>query len=109
MRVHFITSLLLVAPCAAALAAQDTTQAQKQTQNQDTLMQPANKGRLSGALSGALSDDVVLRQMHRTNQEEIRLGQLAQRNASSPKEGPVSSPRPCPARAPGSWSPSASS
>ena len=81
MRLHFITSLLLVAPCAGALAAQDTTQAQKQTQNQDTLMQQANKGRWRGALS----DDVVLRQMHRTNQEEIRLGQLAQRNASSPK------------------------
>ena len=81
MRLHFITSLLVIAPCAGALAAQDTTQAQKQTQNQDTLMQQTNKGRWGGALS----DDVVLRQMHRTNQEEIRLGQLAQRNASSPK------------------------
>ena len=81
MRLHFITSLLLFAPCAGALAAQDTTQAQKQTQNQDTLMQQANKGRMGGALS----DDIVLRQMHRTNQEEIRVAQLAQHNASSAK------------------------
>jgi putative membrane protein len=68
MRWHFMTSLLLVAPCAGALAAQDTTQAQKQTQNQDLL-----------------SDDVLLRQLHRTNLMEIQAGQLAQRNGSSPK------------------------
>ena len=54
MRLHTITALLLVAPCAGALAAQ-----------------------------GALSDDIVLRQIHRTNLEEIRMGQLAQRNGSS--------------------------
>jgi len=54
MRLHTITALLLVAPYAGALAAQ-----------------------------GALSDDIVLRQIHRTNLEEIRMGQLAQRNGSS--------------------------
>src|SRR5438105_8140959 len=81
MRLHFITSLLVIAPCAGALAAQDTTQAQKQTQNQDTLMQQSNKGRWGGALN----DDVVLNQVHRTNLMEIRMGQLAQRNGSSAK------------------------
>ena len=82
MRWHFITSLLLVAPCTGALAAQDTTQAQKPTQNQDTLtMQQSDKGRWGGALS----DDLVLRQMHRTNLMEIRMGQLAQRNGASAK------------------------
>jgi putative membrane protein len=80
MRLHIITSLLLIAPCAGALAAQDTTQAQKRMQNQDTLQQ-ANKGRWGGAIN----DDVVLRQMHRTNLEEIQVGQLAQRNGSSAK------------------------
>jgi putative membrane protein len=55
MRLHTTTALLLfVAPCAGALAAQ-----------------------------GGLSDDIVLRQMHRANLEEIRMGQLAQRNGSS--------------------------
>jgi len=55
MRLHTITALLLfVAPCAGPLAAQ-----------------------------GALSDDIVLRQIHRANLDEIRMGQLAQRNGSS--------------------------
>ncbi len=55
MRLHTITALLLlVAPCAGALAAQ-----------------------------GGLSDDIVLRQIHRANLEELRMGQLAQRNGSS--------------------------
>jgi putative membrane protein len=81
MRWHFITSLLLVAPCAGALAAQDTTQAQKATQNPDSATLQSSSNRWNGTIS----DELVLRQMHRTNQEEIRLGQLAQRNASSPK------------------------
>ena len=54
MRLHTITALLLLVPCAGALAAQ-----------------------------GALSDDIVLRQIHRANLDEIRMGQLAQRNGSS--------------------------
>src|SRR5580765_7247746 len=55
MRLHTLTALLLlVAPCAGALAAQ-----------------------------GVLSDDIVLRQIHRANLDEIRMGQLAQRNGSS--------------------------
>jgi putative membrane protein len=55
MRLHTITALLLlVAPCAGTLAAQ-----------------------------GGLSDDIVLRQIHRANLDEIRMGQLAQRNGSS--------------------------
>ena len=59
MRLHTITTLLLLAaPCGGALAAQAST-------------------------PGALSDDIVLRQIHRTNLEEIRMGQLAQRNGSS--------------------------
>jgi putative membrane protein len=82
MRWHFITSLLVIAPCTGALAAQDTTQAQKPTQHQDTLtMQESGKGRWGGALN----DDLVLSQMHRTNLMEIRMGQLAQRNGSSAK------------------------
>ena len=81
MRKHFITSLLLIAPCAGALVAQDTTQAQKQTQNQDSVALQSTTNRWNGTIS----DELVLRQMHRTNQEEIRMGQLAQRNASSPK------------------------
>jgi len=56
MRLHTITALLLfLAPCAGALAAQ----------------------------GGGLSDDIVLRQIHRANLDEIRMGQLAQRNGSS--------------------------
>jgi len=59
MRLLTITTVLLfVAPCAGALAAQAST-------------------------PGGLSDDIVLRQIHRTNLEEIRMGQLAQRNGSS--------------------------
>jgi putative membrane protein len=82
MRWHFITTLLVIAPCTGALAAQDTTQAQKPTQNQDTLtIQESGKGRWGGALN----DDLVLSQMHRTNLMEIRMGQLAQKNGSSAK------------------------
>jgi putative membrane protein len=81
MRKHFITSLLLIAPCAGALVAQDTTQAQKQTQNPDSVALQSTRN----TWNGAVSDELVLRQMHRTNQQEIRLGQLAQRNASSAK------------------------
>jgi len=57
MRLHTITALLLfLAPCAGALAAPP---------------------------QGGLSDDIVLRQIHRANLDEIRMGQLAQRNGSS--------------------------
>jgi putative membrane protein len=84
MRRHFITSLLLLAPVAGALAAQDSTQAQKQTQNQDTLTQQQQQ-QPNTQLNGTLNDELVLRQMHRTNLEEIRTAQLAQRNASSAK------------------------
>lgn len=77
MRLHAITALLLVAPCVGALAAQDTTQAQKPAQKLDTVT-------LRTSTPGiGLSDDVVLRQIHRANQEGIRMGQLAQRNGSS--------------------------
>ncbi len=59
MRSHAITALLLlVAPCAGALAAQASAPA-------------------------GLSDDIVLLQLHRANLEEIRMSQLAQHNASS--------------------------
>jgi len=54
MRLHIMIALLLVAPCAGVLAAQN-----------------------------GLSDDIVLRQIHRANLEEIRMGQLAQRNGAS--------------------------
>jgi len=82
MRWNIITPLLLIAPCAATLAAQDTTQAQKQSQTHDTLMQQQSN---KPAWGGALNDDVVLRQVHRTNLMEIQAGQLAQRNGSSAK------------------------
>jgi putative membrane protein len=82
MRWNIITPLLLIAPGAATLAAQDTTQAQKQSQTQDTLMQQQSN---KPAWGGALNDDVVLRQVHRTNLMEIQAGQLAQRNGSSAK------------------------
>ena len=54
MRLHTMIALLLVAPCAGVLAAQN-----------------------------GLSDDIVLRQIHRANLEEIRMGQIAQRNGAS--------------------------
>jgi len=84
MRWNLITSVLLIAPCAGALAAQDTTQAQKQTQsqNQDTLNQQQSN---RGTYGGALNDEIVLRQLHRANLMEIQAAQLAQRNASSAK------------------------
>src|ERR1041384_3243563 len=61
-----------------------------------TILQPGDHMRLHnptallllaapGALAaqGGLSDDIVLRQIHRANLDEIRMGQLAQRNGSS--------------------------
>lgn len=77
MRLHIITTLLLAAPFAGKAMAQDTTQAKPP---QDTLSQQTYD-----SASARLSDDMVLMRMHRTNQLEIRVGKLAQRNGSSAK------------------------
>lgn len=74
MKRHIITSLLLVAP-AAALAAQDTTQAQypqSTTTMQMTTMQ-----------AGPQNDRGLVLKMHRGHLTEIRAGQLAQQHGSS--------------------------
>src|SRR2546430_17546171 len=78
MRLHYITALLLAAPLVGTAAAQDSTQIPKQSK--DTLGQ-----QMSDSSSMRFSDDMVLMRMHKTNQLEIRVGQLAQRNGSSAK------------------------
>lgn len=63
MRWHVTTAALLLVPIAGIAAAQDTTQTQ--------------------ALAAPQSDSAVLAEMHATNQFEISLGRLAERNARS--------------------------
>lgn len=82
MRRQFITALLLFAPCAGVAAAQDTTQSQPR----DTSMQrmrTEDQNRLND--QNRLTDEVVLMKMHKNNLMEIRMGQLAQRNARAAK------------------------
>ena len=85
MRLQIFTAALLIAPVAGALMAQDTTQAQGRTgTQQDTTMRSQSSVNAYGT-ANTESDEMVLMKVHRTNQMEIRLGQLAQRNASSSK------------------------
>jgi predicted outer membrane protein len=79
MRRQFITALLLFAPCAGVAAAQDTTQ----NQTRDTSMQRMRTDDQHQMNQDRMSDEAVLMKMHKTNLMEIRLGQLAQRNARS--------------------------
>ena len=90
MRLHNITALLLVAPFALSagggrLAAQDTTQAQKQGQQRDSTNQQYPQSNMNMQAQGQqqLSDEQVVMKMHRTNQMEIRVARLAQSRASS--------------------------
>src|SRR4051794_40480895 len=82
MRGHYMTALLLIAPCAVA-AAQDSTQAQDHKQNQDSSYRSQTAD--SNRWNAPQGDEAVLMHMHRTNQMEIRVGRLAQRNGSSAK------------------------
>jgi len=77
-----VTALLLIAPCAAA-AAQDSTQAQDHKQNQDSSYQSQTAD--NNRWNAPQGDEAVLMRMHRTNQMEIRVGKLAQRNGRSAK------------------------
>lgn len=76
MRRQMLTALILMAP-AAGLAAQDTTQTRQDT----TMMRTPDQTVHTQA--GPQDDNAVILQMHRTNQHEIRAGQLAQRNGGS--------------------------
>src|ERR1044072_9864056 len=85
MRLQIFTAALISAPVAGALMAQDTTQAQGRTgTQQDTTMRSQSSVNAYGT-ANTESDEMVLMKVHRTNQMEIRLGQLAPRNARSSK------------------------
>ena len=73
MRMPFI-ALLLAVPVAGA-SAQDSTQ--YQTQIKDSMKQTSDVD------SAPMSDTLLLSRMHASNQMEIRLGQLAQRNGAT--------------------------
>ena len=73
MRMPFI-ALLLAVPLAGA-SAQDSTQ--YQTQIKDSMKQTSDVD------SAPMSDTLLLSRMHASNQMEIRLGQLAQRNGAT--------------------------
>lgn len=88
MRLHHLTALLLVGPfaiSAGGLAAQDTTQAQKQGQQRDSTTQqyPQANTNMHSQDQGQLSDEQVVMRMHRTNQMEIRTAKLAQSHGAS--------------------------
>ena len=83
MRLQMITAALLIGPCAGALMAQDSTQAQGRTGTQQDTTYKSRSSVNAYGTDSAQSDEMVLMKVHRTNQMEIRLGQLAQRNASS--------------------------
>jgi putative membrane protein len=73
MRMPFI-ALLLAAPVAAAQA-QDSTKYQTQVKDSAQMT--------TSVTPTPLNDTTLLSRMHATNQMEIRLGQLAQRNGAS--------------------------
>lgn len=77
MRMHFIVATLLVAPWVTA-AAQDTTRMRDSILAQSNSYQQAPQDS-----SETLSDEIVLARMHQTHQQEIKMGQLAQRNGSA--------------------------
>ena len=88
MRLHHLTALLLAGPfalSAGGLAAQDTTQAQKQGQQRDSTTQqyPQANMNMQSQDSTQLSDEQVVMRMHRTNQMEIRVAKLAQSHGAS--------------------------
>lgn len=88
MRLHHLTALLLVSPfalSAGVLAAQDTTQAQKQGQQGDSTNQQYPQANTNTQMQGQLSDEQVVMRMHRTNQMEIRAAKLAQSHGASSK------------------------
>lgn len=80
MRLHLIPALLVVplVSWTGVATAQDTTQAQ---QKQDRYTQPDSL-RFHTA-QAPISDATLLSKLHTNNQREIRLAQLAQRNARS--------------------------
>ena len=83
MRLQMITAALLIGPFAGALMAQDSTQAQGRTGTQQDTTYKSRSSVNAYGTDSTQSDEMVLMKVHRTNQMEIRLGQLAQRNASS--------------------------
>jgi predicted outer membrane protein len=78
---HFMPALLMLASAAGVAAAQDTTQAQNQ--NRDNMARQPYDTTLAAA--HPQNDTTVLNKMHSSNQFEIQLAQLADRNASSAK------------------------
>ena len=90
MRLHYLTALLLASPfalSAGVLAAQDTTQAQKQGQQRDSTNQqyPQANTTTQSQYQGQLSDEQVVMRMHHINQMEIRAAKLAQSHGASAK------------------------
>ena len=88
MRLNYLTALLLASPfalSAGVLAAQDTTQAQKQGQQRDSTQYPQANTNTPSQYQGQLSDEQVVMRMHRTNQMEIRAAKLAQSHGASAK------------------------
>jgi predicted outer membrane protein len=77
---HIIVAALLVAP-GVTIAAQDSTQ----TPTQDSVRMQSNNNynQTQQNTQEPLSDDAIVMHLHRTNQMEIKLGQLAQRNGTS--------------------------
>lgn len=83
MRMHLIVAALLVAPWVTAKA-QDTTK----TPTQDSTRQKSaytngNQSNQYQSVQEPLSDEAVLMKLHRANQHEIKLAQLAQKNGTS--------------------------
>jgi putative membrane protein len=87
MRLNYLTAFLLVGPALSlgGLAAQDTTQAQKQGQQRDSTSQqyPQANSNTQAQDQSQLSDEQVVMRMHRTNQMEIRTAKLAQSHGAS--------------------------
>ena len=82
MRMHLM-ALLLSVPFAGVAAAQDTTKSQDPYRTQNSTPQnPSDSARWQGR-GGPMNDQMLLSRLHAANQKEIKMGQLAQRNAGS--------------------------
>src|SRR5258705_10480498 len=82
MRMHLIVAALLVAPWVTAKAQDSTTVPTQDSTRQSSAYNNSNQDQNA---QEPLSDEAVLMKLHRANQHEIKLAQLAQRNGT-PKE-----------------------
>jgi predicted outer membrane protein len=80
---HLIVAALLVAPWVTAKAQDTTTTPKQDSTQQKSAYTTDTQSNQSQSVQEPLSDEAVLMKLHRANQHEIKLAQLAQKNGTS--------------------------